>query len=352
VAVVGLALVIGATGWSQRPLLVGLVLLAVVLLVAESALDPRWLVPVMWVWVNSHGSFPFAIVALATLAVGSQLDGRRPVAELRALRWCVAGTIFGGVANPVGPALLLFPVRLLQRSEALHRIVEWRSPSFDDTWTRAFLVLMVIAIVGIVRHPSYRVAVPSVVFVAVALVAQRNIPVAVVVLVPAASQGLAGLGSFLGDVRAPIWRFGSIAMLVCGALVVGSTIRSEPGYRLDAYPVRPVDWLEARGLLGATTVVAHPDFVGNYFELRYGSAVPVFIDDRYELHDPELARQSGDLVRGLPSWNDTLAERSVDIVLWPQDTPLAALLEASSAEWTIAYRDTQWLVACRPAAGC
>jgi hypothetical protein len=352
VGVVGLALVVGATSWSQRPLLIGLVLLAVVLLAGDAAIDPRWLVPVMWLWVNSHGSFPFALVALGTLAVGTFLDGRKPAAELRALGWCAGGTLLGGVANPVGPALLLFPLRLLQRSESLQRIVEWRSPTFDDTWTRAFLVLVLVALVGFVRHPSYRVAVPTIVFVAAALVAQRNIAVAVVVLVPAACRGLADAGSFVGGVAAPIWRLGSVAMLLCGTLVVGSTIRTDPGYRLDGYPVAAVDWLDARGLLASTHVLAHPDFVGNYLELRYGTGVPVFIDDRYELHDPVLARQSGDLVRGLPSWAATLETRGVEIVLWPNDGPLASLLEASSANWNIAYRDTHWLVACRPTAGC
>ena len=38
--------------------MIGLVLLAVTLIAAEGGLDPRWLVPVMYIWVNSHGSFP------------------------------------------------------------------------------------------------------------------------------------------------------------------------------------------------------------------------------------------------------------------------------------------------------
>ena len=55
ICVVGTTL--GATIWAPRPLMVGLVLLGITLLVARR-LPPWVLVPVFWLWVNSHGSFP------------------------------------------------------------------------------------------------------------------------------------------------------------------------------------------------------------------------------------------------------------------------------------------------------
>jgi hypothetical protein len=55
--------------------MIGLVLMAVLLIAAEDGVDPRWLVPVMFVWVNSHGSFPLGIVALGLLWAGRRLDG-------------------------------------------------------------------------------------------------------------------------------------------------------------------------------------------------------------------------------------------------------------------------------------
>ena len=36
----------------------------------EGRLDPRWLLPIGWVWVNSHGSFPLGVVLLVVAAVG------------------------------------------------------------------------------------------------------------------------------------------------------------------------------------------------------------------------------------------------------------------------------------------
>ena len=67
--------------------MIGLVLLGVTLLVAEERF-PAWvLLPVFWLWVNSHGSFPLGLVALACYALGRRLDGERRPPELRALAW-------------------------------------------------------------------------------------------------------------------------------------------------------------------------------------------------------------------------------------------------------------------------
>ena len=139
VAVSGAVVAVGTTAWSPRPLLIGLVLMAVVMLALEQRVDPRWLVPAMWVWVNAHGSFPLATVVVAAALVGRRLDGEDATHETRVLRYTVMGTMFGGLVNPVGPKLLLFPLELLRRSDVLRSVVEWRSPDFGLFWTRMFL---------------------------------------------------------------------------------------------------------------------------------------------------------------------------------------------------------------------
>ena len=52
IGLTAVSLYIGATMWSQRPLLFGLVALGLALLAAEDRLDPRWLVPIGWLWVK------------------------------------------------------------------------------------------------------------------------------------------------------------------------------------------------------------------------------------------------------------------------------------------------------------
>src|SRR5690606_25460038 len=90
-ALLALAVGVGSGAWSERPLLLGLMGLGAVILAAEGDLDPRWLLPVAWLWVNSHGSFPLGAAYLILAALGSRLDGHSSAVELRALRWFVPG---------------------------------------------------------------------------------------------------------------------------------------------------------------------------------------------------------------------------------------------------------------------
>ena len=104
------ALVIAATMWAPRPLMVGLVLLGLTLLVAERRLPAPVLVPVFWLWVNMPRLVPARARRPRLLRrSGSRLDGERRPAELRPLMWAAVGTVLGAI-NPLGPVLLTFPV--------------------------------------------------------------------------------------------------------------------------------------------------------------------------------------------------------------------------------------------------
>ncbi len=338
-----LALTIGATAWLQRPLLFGLLALAVLWLVAEERRDARWAAPVMALWVNVHGSFPLGLVLLAARAAGRRLDGEDLAHDRRLLGWAALGTVVGGVANPVGPALLLFPLRLLSRNEVLQYVVEWRSPNFADGWTRLFLVLVIAAIVGLVRRPSWASALPTIVAVVAALLATRNIAVATVVLVPAVARGLAGVGEIDGDAAATgAWRAVPAVMVVALAAVVVGVGRTDD-YALETYPVPAVEWLESRSLLDGSVDVVHQDWVGNYLTLTQ-PGFPVHIDDRFELHPPSFVTSYRTLVVGGPEWRESVGDSPV--VLWQRGTPLEAIMR-EAADWRVAWEDDDWFVACR-----
>src|SRR5947208_11639261 len=70
----GLAVGIGAPFWSPRPLLFGLLCMALTVTVVERRRSPWLLVPIVWLWVNSHGSFPLGAVWLGAKAIGEWLD--------------------------------------------------------------------------------------------------------------------------------------------------------------------------------------------------------------------------------------------------------------------------------------
>lgn len=344
VALSGLAIGVGAATWAERPLLVGLIGLCLVVLAAEDRFDPRWLIPVMWIWVNSHGSFPLGLAALGCYYVGRRLDGEPADVERRALIWCAVGIVAGAV-GPLGPAILAFPLQLLSQSEALSNIVEWASPSFADPWARLFFVQIAVAILVLVRRPSYRAAVPLVVFTGAALLAARNVPVAAIVFLPGMCLGLGGLGSLTGRERSVVTVVGTAMVAVAGvALAVGTA--NSPTYALEQYPTAPLAWMEANDLGTTGHRVALQDFVGNYVEAIKGDQANVFIDDRYDMYPVELSDDYLALLQGSPRWREILDRHEIDAVLWERDEALSELLVASP-DWHVVYDDQSWLVATR-----
>jgi hypothetical protein len=344
VAVSGLVVAVGTTAWSPRPLLIGLVMMAIVMLALDGRVAAPLLLPVMWVWVNAHGSFPLATVIVAAVIAGRRLDKVGYERELRVLRYTVIGTVLGGLLNPVGPKLLLFPIQLLRRSDVLRSIIEWRSPDFDYFWTRAFLLLVIVAIVGLVRRPSYAVALPMVVVFASSLLAARNIAVALVVLGPALARGIDGVGSIDGTRKAPVFRAVPIVLAVL-ALTMAASTAGRPAFDLGMYPVDGVDWLEERQFIGRDTLLIHQDFVGNYLEFRFGTDAGVYFDDRFDLHSDELFARYRALAGGNDGWDDDLKHAAA--VVWERDTPVESLVRLSTG-WTIAWQDDEWFIACRP----
>ena len=344
IVIAGCVLGVGSSVWAPRPLLIGLVLLTVTLLAAERGLDPRWLVPVFWVWVNVHGSFPLGLVALGCLWLGRRADGKDGAVELRCLLWGGVGTLLG-VLNPLGPVLLIFPVRLLGRMEVLRQVIEWQSPSFSSNWARLFLVQVVIGVLALVRRPSYRAAIPLVVFTAAALLGVRNVAVASIVLVPGMARGLVDLGSIRGDRRSPVSVIAIRVLALVGALLV-TTGLSKPAWQLESFPVDAVSWLDQNGLHRDDVHMATQDTVGNYLELVYGDQAHAFIDDRVDMYPKPVVDDFVVLLHGSPGWRDVLDRRDVDLVLWERSEALTGLM-AESSDWRILYSDPSWVVGCR-----
>ena len=337
------AFVVGAGGaWPERPLLLGLLALGVVLLAAEDRVDARWLLPVGWAWANSHGSWPLGVVALVCLGLGARLDGGDATAELRALRW-LAGGLLLGVFNPYGPKILLFPLALLSRRESLEGIVEWGPMTFGSIDQWAFLALVLVGIVALTRRPSWRLAVPLVVFGAAALTGVRNVPVAALVLVPGVSASLAGLGEKRGELAARLGLSVAAIGAVLGAVAVVSIATSDD-FQDDAYPVAAHDWLRDNGLAPDEHRVVAREFVGNWLEAVYGPTGEVFMDDRIEVMPTAVVRDHRLLLRGDPTWEEILDRYDPEAVLWQADSSLASVLAADEG-WEITFRDDDWIVA-------
>ncbi|HJR24468.1 MAG TPA: hypothetical protein VJ804_03280, partial [Acidimicrobiales bacterium] len=345
VAIAAVCLGIGASQWSQRPLLFGLLFLGLTVLAAQGAFDPRWLVPVGWLWVNTHGSFPLGLVYLVVVLVGRRLDRDLSEVESRCLRWLLVGVLLGAV-NPLGPELLLFPVELLQKQDVLRHVIEWQAPAFRSVGERLFLLEALVAVVALVRRPRYRHGLVLGVFLAAALLGSRNITVASIVLVPLLADAWADVGGIRSDVRD---RMASLVGAVGVVAVLGVTVvqLGEPGYSIEGYPTMALDHLEDHHVELAEVRLAAPDVVGNLLELRDGPGRRVFYDDRFDMFPERLTDDVLDLVRGRPEARAALARHRIDLVLWERDQPLATIL-GGDPEWRLLFdEDDDWVLLCR-----
>lgn len=346
-AIMAPLLAVGYANWSERPLLMAFVLFAATMLVVEGDGRPRWLIVVGAVWVNVHGSWPLGIAYLAVRALGGAVDRESVDREVASGKFLLLGMIVGGIVNPYGPAMLLFPLRLLGRQDVLSHVVEWQSPSFDSTWTRAFLLLVLGAIVALMRRPRWRDALPVIVFIAAALIGRRNIALASIVMLPVLARGLPALFKLTADRTSDAIRLGSIAL--AGLLVVIPLV-AMPGPHVDVsrYPEDAVTAMETElGLEPGVTRIIHPDFVGNYLDVRYGDAGATWIDDRFELHDAALVDDYLLLLDGAPGWAEVLERHGAEAIVWEGDGVLVELAR-EVAGWSVVWSDEGWTVLCAP----
>jgi hypothetical protein len=345
VGIVGLVLVVGTEQWSERPLLIGLIGVLVTLLAAEGQLDPRWLLPMGWIWVNSHGSFPLGLVYLLVVALGRRFDRLDASVELRALRWLVGGTLLGA-ASPVGPKLLVFPLDLLQKQDLLRHVVEWQAPTFHSLPQRAFLLQVGLAILAVVRRPRYRSALVVAVFLAAALLGARNIAVASLVLIPVLCEGWPNVGRMQAATRDGMARLLGLAG-VAALVVVPVAMLGQPSYDLDAYPTRTLERLAEAKVDLERVHLATEDVVGNLLDLRDGPGRRVFYDDRFDMFPEQVAEDYLALAGGRSRAAEVLDRYDIDLVLWSKEAPLTTILRSSLYWRPMRSDDTGWALLCR-----
>jgi hypothetical protein len=347
----GIAIGISAPYWTPRPLLFGLLFMALLVTVVEHRRSPWLLVPLVWFWVQSHGSFPLGLAWLLARAAGQWLDWRAWPDDTVRYVWGFVAGLAVSVLNPLGARLLLFPLTVGQKRSAFTAIVEWRSPDFQSLAGRFALVFLVMALALLIRaRMTWRDLVPVVGFLAISLVAVRNLPVAAVVMAPVLGRALRR-GEGERSTRAPALASPSraranrvvLASLLALFLLFGASIWTNPPLSLRLFPEKAASFLDANGYLAAPHRLAEQDFVGNYLTLRYGRRAKVFVDDRYDMFPVAVSTDYRSLLSGKPESLGVLDRYGVDVVLWDRTLPLATILRVSG-RWQPVFRDDDWVV--------
>lgn len=346
-------LLLGAGFWSPRPLMFGLLAMVVLLQVIELNRPPVIVVPLMWLWANSHGSYPLAFVLLGAVVSGAILDswlaGERalPRRELRIVSLAIIGTL-AAVIGPLGFRVLTFPFQLLSRRESLDGVIEWQAPTFKTPWELFVLGLVPLMIVSAKRDAGWRAIAPALIFLLTAFLATRNIAVAAIVLVVMIAPSFDGLfgtidGAAAGVLSRTLGKAAAVGLAVAAVAVLVS-----PALELKWYPEAEVDFLEERGLVPAADggpIVVHRDAVGNYLTYRFGDRASVFIDDRFDFYPQAVIDDHLTLLKG-GDVGEVLDRRGAEVILWQAEETLVSWL-ADSPEWETALRSDDWIVACR-----
>ncbi len=349
----GLALipiVLGIGFWSPRPLMFGLLAMAVLLAVIQGVIDidarPWLLIPLMWLWANSHGSYPLAIVVLLAVIAGTAIDERRLASrDVRLTGYAAAGIVLAAI-GPLGLRVLWFPFQLLSRRDALDGVLEWQAPTFTKPTELLFLALVPLVVLAATRGTPWRSLLPALVFLASGMLATRNIAVGSMVIVTLLAPSFSGLlkmsdGGNVSVISRTVGR-----AVVAGMIVTVAALVVTPAMDLSRYPVEEVDFLAERGLTPADgVVVTHREAVGNYLTYRYGSDAMVFIDDRFDFYPIELTTDHLTLLDGEDA-RAILDRWEADVVLWQADEQLADWLDEAD-EWRFASADDEWVIACR-----
>ena len=332
-----LAVGIGLAYWSPRPLAIALGAMALLVMAVERSW-PAWLaIPLVWVWANSHGSFVLGGVWLVAVV----LAGRRDA--VRYLGWFVVGCVVA-VVNPLGPRLLTFPLALLDKQPNFTRVVEWRPPTNPINPMVVVALICVGATVGVVgwavvrRRIGVREVLPLALFLAMGMLAQRNLAPAGIVAAPVLARALRpaieGVSSRSSINRAFAGVLGATAVLF---VAVAAT--SARPFDLDEYPSRRA--LRTASEAGDRLVTT--DVVGGYRILLDGRDAGVFVDDRYDMYPEQVIQDYLVLLDGEDGWDDVLERYGADAVVWPKEEELVASMSRSST-WRRAFVEENWVV--------
>ncbi|MEX0788601.1 MAG: hypothetical protein WD040_07365, partial [Anaerolineales bacterium] len=353
--VILLAATASAVYWAARPHIFTLLLTAAVAWLCGRALAGRrqdlyWCIPVMAVWGNLHGGFAAGLLLLILAFAGELIDLVLPVlssrrvkpdpVEVRAILLAWGGAILGCFVaislNPLGPELILYPIRTVSIGVLQEYIQEWQSPNFHHPEVLPFLALWMVTFVVMTISPrrarSYEIL-WIVVFGGLAFLAGRNIALFAVISAPVlAIHGHALLAKLRlqrargRQLSAPLARIVNIGLLVLvflGVAVKAILPLSEEFNRQALRKIVPVD--ASAFLLSERP--GGPLFNtynwGGYVVWRLYPHYLSFVDGRTDLFGDEILQEYLQAWRADPGWPEILARWGIRVAFQEPNAPHA-----------------------------
>ena len=328
--------------WSERPLMLGIV--AMLLLVYLIEVPGNWMarypyvtIPVlMWLWANVHGTYVIGFGYLALHLVGRAMEGQPPTRGPE--RTMLRASVLAGLLtflNPYGLDLVLFPLRLMGRGEVLKDVSEWQSPNFREGGGMLFGAFLIVTLVLMARkRPGLRDLLITVVFMILGLWAVRNVGLAVVAILPIQAR-LVHNPNPRPDERKPVHRL-MVAVAVLALCVAVLRAAGQDDWNLKAYPVDAFKAVQAQHLEGRRLFTT--DAWAGYVIATAWPHQQVFFDDRYDMYPVVVDRDYGTIAGVAPKWRETLDKYKVDLVMEPHAGALNQAL-AENPDWVKVHED-------------
>lgn len=340
--VVGLCLVAAAQSWAIRPQVVSSLLFAVVMRLAVDDRKAIWIPAVVVLWVNLHGAAASSLVLVAGAAAGATVWQRRVPWRLAAV---LAASALAIGASPVGFRMYTEIAASMERSR-LNALIEWLPPAFTPGllpfWILA--VALPVAALALWRKSDERTARLIGIAIAclpLALRSTRNVGFFLIAAVPALTNVIAPLVPAARPPKGESPRLNAAVMAIAAAagIALVALVWRNPPARLGWRPIAP-DAVRAIEVCPGPLYNTYGD--GGVL-IWWTPQQPVFIDNRQDPYSTDLLR-TNKAMETTGDYTGPFAQYRIQCAALSPQSAIARRL-AVDPQWSVTYRDPQWLVA-------
>jgi hypothetical protein len=304
----------------------------------------RWIPLIFVLWANLHAGFMLGLAVVAVAAAAIIMQDR---SSWRALAWTLGLSTVGTFVNPLGMKLWTTVFESMGRS-SLIGITEFRPAQLSAPEDGAFwIVALILTALSLWRarriwkEPAWPLIATSLALIPVAFRYSRNIPLFLLLAVPAISLPALRLTAASPTPRARREHPTLNAVLLTSVFVlVGCAVTF--AWRT---PIQRLQWKPMSS--GAIAALAQcPAQIYNRYDdggylLWFSPSRRVFVDSRQDPYPLEFLQEhlrtehSGDYV-------GTFARYGIHCAFLPPESPVARSLQRD--HWVTLYRDAEWVV--------
>jgi hypothetical protein len=336
---------LSASGWAVRPQVFSMAAFLLTLVLCLERRE-RWLPLVFVVWANMHGAVALGLVVIAADLVARTWSARQVP---RRLALVAAGCAAATLVSPLGWRLWTFIPASMERSR-INQLIEWLPPDLAPLYLPFWLLAAVlVALAGAsVRRLDGRTLELTAIALAtlpLAVQARRNVPVFLLVAVPALAALIENRWPSL-----PPRRRRPENERANGAIVAGAATAAAIGVAAAwTLPIPSLGWTP----ISASAVAAVRACEGPLYN-TYGDGgtliwfVPerrVFIDNRQDPYPLDLL-QANKTLEMSGRYETAFEAYGIACAAVPATSVVAARL-GESAAWSRTFSDGQWTVFAR-----